>query len=190
MANRDIYTPQGKLGDIQKKPNLDVLMNLFKIPRVYSVTGFGDWSVGHHSICSAFISLYWAKFVSLTTEQRYELSVNLLVHDLHESVTGDILPHFKVEEIKTWLNKIQQDFLDSLHIEKLPEEMRKHLKLVDMIAFLYEIKNSSVKNKSQENLLHEFYLERKEDVIKYARENLSLEKDKIIEFLKTINAEW
>ena len=37
----NIFTPQGMLGQVSKKPNLDFLMNIFNIPRVYSVSGFG-----------------------------------------------------------------------------------------------------------------------------------------------------
>jgi len=32
-----IFTPQGMLGHVSKNPNLDFLMNIFNIPRVYSV---------------------------------------------------------------------------------------------------------------------------------------------------------
>ena len=49
----NIFTPQGMLGQVSKKPNLDFLMNIFNIPRVYSVSGFGTWNVGQHTMAVA-----------------------------------------------------------------------------------------------------------------------------------------
>jgi hypothetical protein len=37
----DIFTPHGLLGEVSKHSNLDFLMNICNIPRVYSVSGFG-----------------------------------------------------------------------------------------------------------------------------------------------------
>src|SRR5438874_1327169 len=45
----NIFTPQGMLGHVSKHPNLDFLMNIFNIPRVYSVSGLGTWNVGQHT---------------------------------------------------------------------------------------------------------------------------------------------
>ena len=63
MANEfgDILTPQGYLNEVMQQPNLDVVMNLFKIPRAFAVSGFGDWNVGQHCFCVADLALYWAK---------------------------------------------------------------------------------------------------------------------------------
>ena len=52
-----IFTPQGMLGHVSKNPNLDFLMNIFNIPRVYSVSGFGTWNVGQHTMAVAFLAL-------------------------------------------------------------------------------------------------------------------------------------
>ena len=46
----NIFTPQGMLGEVSKEPNLDFLMNIFNIPRAYSVSGFGSWNVGQHTL--------------------------------------------------------------------------------------------------------------------------------------------
>src|SRR6266536_2473533 len=60
----NIFTPQGMLGHVSKHPNLDFLMNIFNIPRVYGVSGFGTWNVGQHTMAVAFLALYWSAFNS------------------------------------------------------------------------------------------------------------------------------
>src|SRR5260370_13144225 len=58
----NIFTPQGMLGHVSKHPNLDFLMNIFNIPRVYSVSGFGTWNVGQHTVAVAFFGLFLSAF--------------------------------------------------------------------------------------------------------------------------------
>src|SRR5579871_4345445 len=92
----DIYTPQGRLGDVEHKPNLDFLMNVFNIPRAFGVSGFGgNWTVGMHAFAAAMIAFMWAQFNGFSADQRDRLVALALVHDLHEAATGDILPMFK-----------------------------------------------------------------------------------------------
>src|SRR5260370_39087186 len=76
----NIFTPQGMLGDISKQPNLDFLMNIFNIPRVYSVSGFGEWNVGQHTVAVAFLALYWSSFNGYLQEKRDRLVALALVH--------------------------------------------------------------------------------------------------------------
>src|SRR6266567_1390359 len=66
----NIFTPQGMLGHVSKHPNLDFLMNIFNIPRVYSVSGFGTWNVGQHTMAVAFLALYWSAFLHYPQEKR------------------------------------------------------------------------------------------------------------------------
>jgi hypothetical protein len=60
----------GKLGHVSKHPNLDFLVSIFNIPRVYTVLGFGTWNVGQHTMAVAFLSLYWSAFNSYPQEIR------------------------------------------------------------------------------------------------------------------------
>jgi len=139
----DIFTPQGPLKDVEKNPNLDFLMNIFNIPRAFGVSGFGGgWNVGQHSFATGLIALFWAKFRKMPAEKRDRLVTLALVHDLHESVTGDILPMFKLGEVKTHLEDIQDNIITSLNIEST-NDMKVDLKIIDMIAFLYEVKQVS-----------------------------------------------
>ena len=73
----NIFTPQGMLGHVSKHPNLDFLMNIFNIPRVYSVSGFGTWNVGQHTVAVAFLALYWSAFHSYPQEKRDRLVTRL-----------------------------------------------------------------------------------------------------------------
>ncbi len=104
----NIFTPQGMLGHVSKHPNLDFLMNIFNIPRVYSVSGFGTWNVGQHTMAVAFLALYWSAFNSYPQEKRDRLVTLALVHDAHEAVIGDILPFFKTAAVKEAIEAIQQ----------------------------------------------------------------------------------
>ena len=156
----DILTPQGYLSEIQKNPNLDVVMNLFKIPRAFTVSGFGNWSVGQHCFCTAFLALYWAQFRKYDETRRNQLIVMALTHDLHESATGDILPALKNEGLREQLDLVQQAFLQSLQIEE-NAELHVDLKILDMIAFMYEIQQAQTINREQKASLQKFFLKQK-----------------------------
>src|SRR2546422_4698341 len=91
----NIFTPQGMLGHVSKNPNMDFLMNIFNIPRVYSVSGFGTWNVGQHTMAVAFLALYWSAFNSYPQEKRDRVGTPALVHEAHEKGVWGILPFFK-----------------------------------------------------------------------------------------------
>src|SRR2546430_4195606 len=90
-----IFTPQGMLGQVSKKPNLDFLMNIFNIPRVYSVSGFGTWNVGQHTMAVAFLALYWSAFNLYSPEKPDRLLTPALKHDSHETVIRGIFSLFQ-----------------------------------------------------------------------------------------------
>ncbi|HET8846740.1 MAG TPA: HD domain-containing protein, partial [Ktedonobacteraceae bacterium] len=138
----NIFTPQGLLGEVLKHPNLDFLMNIFNIPRVYSVSGFGTWSVGQHTMAIAFLVLYWSQYNSYAQEKRDRLVTLALMHDIHEAVIGDILPFFKTLAVKEAIDSIQNDILHAFSIEE-DQSLHDELKLLDKIGFLYEIGQSS-----------------------------------------------
>ncbi|RJR14763.1 HD domain-containing protein [Candidatus Microgenomates bacterium] len=139
----DIFTPQGRLADVAENPNLDFLMNVFNIPRVFGVSGFGgNWTVGKHSFATALIALFWARFNTFAPAKRDALVTAALTHDLHEAVTGDILPMFKSPEITKHLDRIQKNIINSLGIT-LDPTLTTDLKIVDLTAFLYEVKQVS-----------------------------------------------
>lgn len=165
----NIYTPQGALRKVMRRPNLDLMMNLFRIPRAYAVSGFGDWDVGRHSACTAFIALYWSRLRRMPLSRRDQFVVLALLHDLHEAVTGDILPFFKTNETKAAIHRIQSAFLESLDLA-VPEELRADIKLVDMTAFLYEIKQSSTAalQKSKVKWLRRIYQRQRRELIETA----------------------
>ena len=165
-----IYTPQGALRDVMRNPNLDLMMNLFHIPRAYAVSGFGDWDVGRHSACTAFIALYWSRLRRMPLPRRNEFVVLALLHDLHEAVTGDILPFFKTIETKTAIAEIQLSFLKSLNLAA-PEALRADIKVADMTAFLYEIKQSSAAalQRPKVKWLKRIYRRQRRELIETAR---------------------
>ncbi|MBO0792608.1 MAG: HD domain-containing protein [Ktedonobacteraceae bacterium] len=171
-----IFTPQGMLGHVSKHPNLDFLMNIFNIPRVYSVSGFGTWNVGQHSVAVAFLALYWSAFRSYPAEKRDRLVTLALIHDVHEAVIGDILPFFKTTAVKEAIDAIQNDILGAFAIEE-DQTLRDELKLLDMVAFLYEIGQSSPRgiDPSKRKLIKQMYARQKEAILAYAQQvNLDL----------------
>ena len=182
----NIFTPQGMLGDVSKHPNLDFLMNIFNIPRVYSVSGFGTWNVGQHTVAVAFLTLYWSAFQSYPPEKRDRLVTLALMHDVHEAVIGDILPFFKTAPVKEAIDAIQSDILHAFSIEE-DQALHDELKLLDMIGFLYEIGQSSPRgiDPSKRKLIKQMYTRQKEDILAYA-EQAKIDQQKVNEFLKSM----
>ncbi len=164
----DILTPQGYLSEIQKNPNLDVAMNLFKIPRAFAVSGFGDWNVGQHSFCVAFLALYWARFRNYEDSLRNQLMVMALTHDLHESATGDILPGLKNDKLRAQLEQVQSEFLSSLNVTHDPT-LSVDLKVLDVIAFMYEIHRAQTNNMEQKELLQTFLAKQKKLLVDFCK---------------------
>ena len=180
----NIFTPQGMLGHVSKHPNLDFLMNIFNIPRVYSVSGFGTWNVGQHTMAVAFLALYWSAFNSYPQEKRDRLVTLALVHDAHEAVIGDILPFFKTAAVKEAIDTIQQDILNAFSIEE-DQTLRDELKLLDMMSFLYEISQSSPKGiePSKRKLIKQMYDRQKAAILAYT-EKANIDRQKVSDFLK------
>ncbi len=181
-----IFTPQGILGHVSKHPNLDFLMNIFNIPRVYSVSGFGTWNVGQHTMAVAFLALYWSAFHSYPPEKRDRLVTLALVHDAHEAVIGDILPFFKTTAVKEAIASIQQDILNAFSIEE-DQELHHELKLLDMIGFLYEISQSSPRgiDPSKADLIKQMYARQKTDILAYAQQE-KIDPHNVEDFLHTM----
>jgi len=180
----NIFTPQGMLGHVSKNPNLDFLMNIFNIPRVYSVSGFGTWNAEQHTMAVAFLALYWSAFNSYPQEKRDRLVTLALVHDAHEAVIGDILPFFKTAAVKEAIDTIQQDILNAFSIEE-DQTLRDELKLLDMMSFLYEISQSSPKgiDPSKRKLIKQMYDRQKAAILAYT-EKANIDRQKVSEFLK------
>ena len=183
----NIFTPQGMLGHVSKHPNLDFLMNIFNIPRVYSVSGFGTWNVGQHTVAVAFLVLYWSAFHSYPQEKRDRLVTLALMHDVHEAVIGDILPFFKTAAVKEAIDSIQNDILHAFAIEE-DQALHDELKLLDMIGFLYEIGQSSPKgiDPSKSELIKQMYDRQKAEILKYA-EKANIDQKTVNEFLASMN---
>jgi hypothetical protein len=183
----NIFTPQGMLGHVSKNPNLDFLMNIFNIPRVYSVSGFGTWNVGQHTVAVAFLVLYWSAFHSYPQEKRDRLVTLALMHDVHEAVIGDILPFFKTAAVKEAIDSIQNDILHAFGIEE-DQALHDELKLLDMIGFLYEIGQSSPKgiDPSKSELIRQMYDRQKEEILKYAGK-ANIDQKTVSEFLTSMN---
>lgn len=182
INTQDIFTPQGMLGTVSKNPNLDFLMNIFNIPRIYSVSGFGTWTVGHHTVATAFMALYWSRFNNYPAEKRDRLVTLSLLHDIHEAVTGDILPYFKTDEVKKAIEVIQHDILKSFTIVE-DRLLQEDLKLIDLIAFLYEISQSTPKGINlKKDLIKQMYTRQKKTVLEYAK-SVGVERSKVLAFL-------
>lgn len=183
----DIFTPQGLLSDVEKNPNLDFLMNIFNIPRAFGVSGFGGgWNVGMHSVATAFVALYWARFNKYPEEKANQLVTQALLHDIHESVTGDILPMFKSKDVKIDLDKIQTNIVKALNVSwNTANEV--DLKICDLIAFLYEIKQVSPNILQIKKLALAKLIAQKQRAIllKYSS-NMGIAKLKITNFLREI----
>jgi 5'-deoxynucleotidase YfbR-like HD superfamily hydrolase len=180
----NIFTPQGMLGEVSKKPNLDFLMNIFNIPRVYGVSGFGTWSVGQHTMAVAFLALYWSAFNSYPQEKRDRLVTLAIVHDAHEAVIGDILPFFKTAAVKEAIDSIQNDILSAFSIEE-DRTLHDELKLLDMMGFLYEISQSSPRgiDPSKRKMIKQMHARQEADILAYS-EKAKIDQEKVREFLR------
>lgn len=180
----EIFTPQGMLGQVSKNPNLDFLMNIFKIPRIYGVSGFGEWNVGQHTVATAFLALYWSSFNRYDGAKRDRLVTLALIHDAHEAVIGDILPFFKTPDVRSAIEIIQKDILHAFAIVE-DEKLKVELKLIDMISFLYEIgqSNPSGLDLSKRKLLKRIYARQREAIFAYVEKN-GIEKRRVETFLK------
>jgi len=180
----NIFTPQGMLGQVSKKPNLDFLMNIFNIPRVYSVSGFGTWNVGQHTMAVAFLALYWSAFNVYPQEKRDRLVTLALVHDAHEAVIGGILPFFKTAAVKEAIESIQNDILSAFSIEE-DQTLHDELKLLDMMGFLYEISQSSPRgiDPSKRKLIKQMHARQEADILAYSVK-ANIDQKKVREFLK------
>lgn len=184
---KNIFTPQGLLGEVLKHPNLDFLMNIFNIPRVYSVSGFGTWSVGQHTMAIAFLVLYWSQYNSYAQEKRDRLVTLALMHDIHEAVIGDILPFFKTLAVKEAIDSIQNDILHAFSIEE-DQSLHNELKLLDKIGFLYEIGQSSPRgiDPSKRKLIKQMYARQKQEILSYA-EQAQIDQKMVEGFLSSMN---
>src|SRR5579872_5695116 len=182
----NIFTPQGMLGHVSKHPNLDFLMNIFNIPRVYGVSGFGTWNVGQHTMAVAFLVLYWSAFNSYPQEKRDRLVTLALVHDVHEAVIGDILPFFKTAAVREAIDAIQHDILNAFAIEE-DQALHDELKLLDMIGFLYEIGQSSPKgiDPSKRKMIKQMYARQKDEILGYA-DKVGLDRQNVNAFLSSM----
>ncbi len=186
----DIFTPQGLLKEVEKNPNLDFLMNIFNIPRAFSVSGFGgNWNIGMHSVATAFLALYWAKCNKFDKSKRDKFVTLALLHDLHEAVTGDILPMFKEDLVRTQLDRIQNNILNFLEV-KMDSDLETDLKIVDLIAFLYEIKqvSPSIINPKKLKLANLIAEKQRNILLEYCNEK-KVKKEKIEKFLEQIEVE-
>jgi hypothetical protein len=117
-------------------------MRVFKESRAWtkvSETKF-DPSVGHHLLN---VSLLMAKFgmrVGWSEEKRNRMVVAALMHDLHESATGDVFPAFKNEAIKAteaWIDKL---IVEQYGMPQLTVEEKTTLKFIDRLGFMWEMK--------------------------------------------------
>src|SRR6266516_1143734 len=182
----NIFTPQGMLGHVSKHPNLDFLMNIFNIPRVYGVSGFGTWNVGQHTVAVAFLALYWSACNSYPQEKRDRLVTLALVHDVHEAVIGDILPFFKTAAVKEAIDAIQNDILSAFSIEE-DQTLHDELKLLDMMGFLYEISQSSPRgiDPSKRKLIKQMHVRQEQAILEFA-EKAKIDQIKVNEFLQSM----
>lgn len=187
MKSGDIFTPQGRLEEVENNPNLDFLMNLFNIPRAFGVSGFGgNWNVGQHSFAAAIIAIFWSKFNKYSSEKRDKLVTLALTHDLHEAASGDILPMLKSPDIKDTLESLQKKLLKSLQVNEDPS-LSLDMKVVDLIAFLYEIKqvSPSILNPKKQKLASEIATYQLKTIYNYCKEK-GMRKLKVQKFLKTL----
>lgn len=185
---KNIFTSQGLLEDVEKNPNLDVLMNIFNIPRAFGVSGFArNWNVGMHAMATSYLAFFWAKFNNYTPELRNELVAQAILHDVHEAVTGDILPHFKSKVVKEELNSIQHNMMKALGIEE-SKKLKVAIKIIDHVAFIYEIKqvSPSILNSKKVNLANLIAERQQQILFDYCKEN-GVKKEKIQAFLKQLD---
>lgn len=188
LKSGDIFTPQGRLADVENNPNLDFLMNIFNIPRAFGISGFGgNWNVGQHSFATAIIAIFWSRFNKYSPTKRDKLVTLALVHDIHEAASGDILPMLKSSDVKVILDEMQQKVLNALELVEDPA-LKLDLKVIDLIAFLYEIKqvSPSILNSKKLHLANQIADYQLETIYNYCKEK-GLSKDNVQKFLEELD---
>lgn len=187
IHSNKIFTPQGLLEDVEKDPKLDFLMNIFNIPRAFGVSGFGgNWDVGKHSYATALIAIFWSKYNKYSDEDRNKLVIMALLHDSHESVTGDILPMFKTEELRAKLDELQNNILEALNV-KYDEKLENDLKVCDLVAFYYEVKQVSpnIMNPKKMSLANTMAEKQLETICEYCAKK-GIEKSVVKKFINSL----
>ncbi len=117
----------------------------------------------------AFLALYWARYRGYSPDKRDRLFVMGLTHDLHESATGDILPGLKNPDLTKRLEEIQRNFMEGLEVA-VDKPLEVDLKALDMIAFLFEIRQAAVANQEQRGRLAAFFHKQRALLLAYCGE--------------------
>lgn len=187
INTKHIFTSQGWLEEALDNPGLDLVMNIFRVPRVFAVGGFdGTWSVGKHSFLTAVLVVFWARFCGWDDAKRNLAVLEAIFHDIHESVSGDMLPFFKTEEVKKELKRLQKKILTKLKMEE-HDWLAVELKLLDDIAFLYEIKQAPVRalDAKQVGYANQMATAQKRRIMKHCRKT-GLDEKKVKRFLREL----
>jgi len=179
-VERDLTLASGK-NFSEENLDLNVLMNIRNIPRGYMYSGvpphdnftgidhaIGCYIIGtqywkwleekdNNEILQAFPKSLIEKWGGKTKYMaRAVFLEKILTHDFSEVVTGDVVPNLKTREFKEAEHKIQRTIESYLGIQQLPEESEaiiyKHLKIIDLLQSMWEIKQLLPKYPSVERI--------------------------------------
>lgn len=119
--------------------------------------------------------------------KKNKLAVQALLHDLHESVTGDILPMFKSKIVKERRNSIQENILSALKTKE-NGALAVDLKIIDPVAFYYEIRqmSSNILHQKKLKLAHAIAEKQLSILYAYCAEH-KIKKSKIQQFLQVLD---
>ena len=170
--------------------DLDVLMNMKNIHRGNKFAGVpphDNFNLLDHSLCCFLIGNLYFEYLEENGENEIvDLFADSLVdkwgkgirqliksyftgecftHDFQEVVTGDLVPSFKTDEYREKEDIVKEDIDNFLEIYKRKDTqgiMKKHIKIVDVGAALYEIKKLEEKGYKSVSRMREETIKRME----------------------------
>jgi 5'-deoxynucleotidase YfbR-like HD superfamily hydrolase len=109
---------------------VNLLISGFAVKRFHTVPTIGQETVGHHSaLVAAFVTLIWP--------EKLHLLPHALIHDVAESITGDVpSPGKRLFVDRERLKKAEGDILEAadLLLPPLSAEDQRSLKICDILA--------------------------------------------------------
>lgn len=109
----------------------DIAISLARLPR------FGGhckrwWTVAHHSLACREMA------ATLEREIDSRLQLHLLLHDAHESVTGDVTRHWKTEQVKAQQEELDERIYRFFQLPVPTPEEKVRIKEIDEQAMIAE----------------------------------------------------
>jgi hypothetical protein len=118
------------------------LMRVFKVARVWTlVSEAKDTNVGEHLILTSLLAMKFTQRADWEENRRNKMIIVALTHDLHESMTGDVMPAYKTDLLRATEDHIDKLLEDQYGKPSLGDKEYRFVKFCDRLSFLWEMRN-------------------------------------------------